>query len=542
MRRWASAFASAAALAAGLIVWLAAPQPAGAAKLTSDSPEVKRAIQRAVKFLASDAADYSALGGKALIGLALLKAGVDPKHPKIQGAAEAIQKGVRALDPKTQGLDIYSSGLSIIFLITLDSSKYGPEIELVMTYLQSVQKPHGGWGYTERETGDTSMTQYAVLSAWEATQAGFRVPRPMMEKVCDWLIRTQDPGGGFAYQGTVAEGAGQVKQAGVRVGMTTAAMGALYICSNVLGIAEKLVEREDDLPRALKAVKAKEARILIDGAMGIEPRRVRSAMSQGNGWMRANYDPEPPKTGFIHYYLYALERYWSFREAAEGEKDEKWYADGARYLVDTQGDDGTWASRQEMTVPDTAFGTLFLLRSSKKSIQRAYAFGAGLLVGGRGLPRDVARVELVGGKVIPRPTPDAAQRLLVLLNDPDNPDYPHAIYALGNLAAEDARALAITSGDKLRALAEGAPRPVRVVALRLLAQTRNLDYVPLFVYALGDADPAVMHEGYQGLLFLSRKSSGESVPSNPSPATRQALVDKWKAWYLSIRPDAEFLN
>ncbi len=542
MKRWVSSIVGT-AIAVMALGWVAGPRAAQAAKLTPDSPEVQRAIKRAIKFLESDAAVDERLGAKALVGLALLKSGADPKHPKIQAAAQAIQAKARSGEAKSLGIDIYSTGLSIIFLVILDSSKYGPEIEILFTYLQSVQKPHGGWGYTDKETGDTSMTQYAVLCSWEATQAGFRVPRPMIEKVADWLLRTQDPSGGFAYQGTLSETTAQVKQQGVRIGMTTAAMGAMYICSNLLGIAEKLVERDEDLPRALKEVKDKESKIVIDQGAGIEPRRFRSAMSQGNGWMRTNYEADPPKS-HSHYYLYALERYWSFREAAEGEKDEKWYADGARYLVDTQADDGSWtgAGTEALTVPNTAFGTLFLLRSSQKSIQRAYAYGAGLMVGGRGLPRDVDRVQIEGGRVIPRPTSDAAARLLAVLSEPDNPSYNHAVYALGNLTPDDARSLATKHGDRLRGLAEGSAPAVRVVALRLLARTRNLDYVPLFIYALGDSDPTVLQEGLRGLGYLSRKASVESIGDHPSTATRQALIDKWKAWYLAIRPDAEFLN
>ena len=37
------------------------------------------------------------------------------------------------------------------------------------------------------------MTQYGVLSAWEATQAGFKIPSNTIESVTNWLLKTQDP-------------------------------------------------------------------------------------------------------------------------------------------------------------------------------------------------------------------------------------------------------------------------------------------------------------------------------------------------------------
>ena len=57
----------------------------------------------------------------------------------------------------------------------------------------------------------------------------------------------------------------------------------------------------------------------------------------------------------------------------------------ARYLIRTQGADGSWSGQGKPTA-DTAFATLFLLRSTKKSIERTWTFGEGGLLVGRGLP------------------------------------------------------------------------------------------------------------------------------------------------------------
>jgi len=525
-------------IASSLMLALCLAPLYAAPKLTAESPEVQKAIARGVKFLESEAANDARVGAKALTGLVLLKNGAETSHPKIADAVAAIQSAVRSKDPKSIGLDIYSSGLAIIFLVTLDSSKYGPEIEALLTYLQAVQKPHGGWGYADKETGDTSMTQYAVLSSWEATQAGFRIPRDIIEKVANWLAKTQDPNGGFGYQGIVAEGSTPVKQQGVKHSMTAAGLGSVYICANLLGMSEKIEQRDDTLPKALKEVKKEQT----PEKQKNNPlfRALREAQSGGNGWMRGNYKIDPE--GWTLYYLYALERYWSFREAAEGEKEGPWYSDGARFLIHTQSDDGSWSTRENMAVPDTAFATLFLLRSSKKSIERAYYYGAGVMRGGRGMPRDTTRLEVRMGQVVARPTAATVEKFLPVMDDPDSPDYPTAVATLAALPPQEAGTLAAKHGEKLRNLAESGPTQARVAAIRVLAGTRKLEHVPLLIFALSDPDSTVTREAGLALQQLSRKTAASELGEHPSPADRQAAIEKWKTWYLSIRPDAEFQN
>ena len=140
---------------------LAFPQTSSA--ITPDSPEVQRLIKSGFKFLESTHGD-STLGGNCLVGLAFLKNGASPDHPKVVYAVKACQAAVgkSARDSKF----IYSYSLAIIFLCELDPYRYRSEIENFLVSIRDSQKYHGGWGYPELSTGYTSVTQYAILCCW----------------------------------------------------------------------------------------------------------------------------------------------------------------------------------------------------------------------------------------------------------------------------------------------------------------------------------------------------------------------------------------
>lgn len=127
----------------------------------------------------------------------------------MKAAVEACQS-FKAGNPEGKQVGneyVYSAGLAVVFLCELNPSKYQAEIHYFLTSLQAVQRPYGGWGYPLDnkdfgKTADTSMTQYGVLASWEAKRHGFVVPIDSIERVCGWLMRTQDPSGGWSYQGT----------------------------------------------------------------------------------------------------------------------------------------------------------------------------------------------------------------------------------------------------------------------------------------------------------------------------------------------------
>ena len=520
-------------LAAGI---LAAP-PSVANALTPNSPEVRRAVDGGVRYLESSAASDPRVGAHALVGIALLKRGAKPDHPKIVAAVAQIKKELKPDDLTQMNLDIYSTGSSIIFLIELDPTTHQAETECLLKYLQHCQKPHGGWGYPDRETGDTSMTQYGVLGSWEAVQAGFSVPMSSIEAVATWLLRTQDPSGGFGYQGVLGNGQMLVKQKQVSVSMTAAGFGSLNICSALLGMAPKARQRDDKLPLALKEVVPREdGRGAVKRKSRIDASRVRETRSRADRWLQANYQIEYPV--YTYYYLYSLERCMSFQEYLEQNRgtEPQWYDDGARFLIESQTKGGAWQSDCG-PVPDTAFSVLFLLRSTKKSIERIRGYGDGTLIGGRGLPKNTSAVEVRDGRVVARPLLGPAEKLLAALENPEDQDIDETIEVLAELPSEKVQMLSKKYGEKIRRLVGNKSPETRLAAVRALGKTRNLDNVEPLIFALTDPDPVVAGEANESLLRISRNPSMIRLPEKPTEVERRLVIDKWKAWYRAIRPN-----
>ncbi|NQU26057.1 MAG: HEAT repeat domain-containing protein [Candidatus Nealsonbacteria bacterium] len=518
-----------------------------AAELTPQSPEVKRLIAPALVFIRERRNDDTRIGAKALIALALLKNGAKRNDPIIQDAVKAIQKKLGALDPEKVTFEkLYSPGLAVILLVSLDPSLYEQEIQCLLDFFQSQQKPHGGWGYPERTAGDTSMTQYAVLGAWEAIRAGFKIPPESIDGVTTWLMKTQDPTGVFGYQGQIGPSGKLVAQGGTGLSMGAAGLGSAYICGDLLKLVDTVATRDEDLPPALRKIEERKPdaprekpRTKVNAA------QFQATLGRGNKWMQANYKIDP--VGYTHYYMYALERYMSFREITDKGASKKlsagdgWYADGVHYLAETQDDDGRFDSPPGPLVA-TAFAVLFLSRSTKQSLEKSHNFGDGTLIGGKGLPKNTDLVAVRGGKVVPRALTGPAEHLLDVLDRPDNEEYDEAIAALGELSPSQAALLTGRYTTRLRELAGGESPQARLAAVRTLAASGNLKNVPTLIYALTDPEPEIAKTARDGLRRISRRPSGFGLADDPAEADRQMVINKWKAWYLAIRPDAEFEN
>jgi hypothetical protein len=515
--------------------------PLAASGVTPDSPEVKAMVEKALKFL--EGADDERLGAKCLVGLSFYKAGKPTNHPKILTAISACQSSAGMLGGDGSAVDNYSVGLAMIFLLEIDPERHR---SLAYRYLQEIlrrEHPQGGWGYAGEELGDTSQTQYPTLALWLAINNGIDVPMDAVQRDCGWLLRTQDPSGAWGYKGNDPGHYRRVQQSEIRPALAAAGLGSLYMCADLLKISErKPKEEKSAVPSALKPVgdpldvKPKAAVSELDA------RIVRQSLNDGNAWFRTHYGIE--SEGHTHYFLYALERYHSFREAYEKspESNPRWYADIVEYLKKTHSDDGSWAGNDGVAVC-TSFSALALLRSAKKTIATVVAkLGEGVLLGGLGLPKNTADLQERDGKIVESALTGTIDELLTTIEKGNTPELQRLTESPARWKLDSDVTKRSGEINRLRAVVAAGSFESRLLAVRALGRVRELDNVPVLIYALSDPDMRVVREADKGLRFISRKFDGVGLPEEPKPEQARAAIGAWKAWYQSIRPNAEFLD
>ncbi len=541
----------------GCIVLAAAMAPCTQSwAIGPESPEVKKAIESGIEYLRN--AEEGRVGAKALIGLAFLKAGIEKNDPKIQDALSVV-RGAAKNGPNNFPADIYSTGICIMFLAALDASKYRPEIEVMAQSLHGRVKKPGAWGYPASNEGngktcDTSMTQYGVLGLWEASDlAGVPTPVKVWDRVAEWLITTQAPDGAWAYQGHPSPDIENRKKqdGGVSDRMTVAALGALYIVRNQLGHGDLRKRVDDDTPAALQPFESDEERKTRIKTQ-IDLKYFQRAMVSGEQYFDRNYKRKPD--AWAHYYLYALERYKSLKEAdlQVRPKNPQWYQDGARFLVDTQDADGGWDKKDKDgksveagPVPNTCFGILFLVRSTQKSLDksRIYRYQAGVMVGGSGFPEG-QDVRVRDGSVVVKPLDAPLEKILEILDNPQHAQYAAAREAL----ADQGRNASLVGGEvetlgkhaaTLARLAKRGESSVRVAAIHALGRSRNLDQAPVLIALLMDEDMDVMRAAEAALALISRKADAATLGVKPGSSERQSAQRKWSEWFAAVRPDLD---
>ncbi|NQT17336.1 MAG: HEAT repeat domain-containing protein [Planctomycetes bacterium] len=506
---------------------------------TSSDPKVKEAVERAVGFLEKGGkgdSRESRPGGQAVVGIALLKSGTGPSHPKIVAVANFVQRATnRGKTPGDGGLDVYGTALAAIFFCLLDPNRYGRDIDTLLRHLESIQKDHGGWGYPNLTTGDTSMTQNVVLAFWEAKKSKLRISADAADRGLIWLLKTQDPSGAFGYQGNVSRDFTPVQQGGIRPSMAGAGLGSIYVCADLLNVGKTPKRDNDGKPPALREIKKREP----PPRSRVNPQLVQQAVARGKVWMDKNFEIEHTGHRYPLYNLYTVERYHTFREKAEGkaEAEPAWYNEGVRYLLEKQAADGSWTGSSGAGV-STAFGVLFLIRSTKISLAPR-SFGDGTLVGGRGLPKNTAGLTVHRGNVVAKPELGALDKLLAAMEDSAGPDSAEALQALAVLPSDEAADLVSKHVKALQKLVSDASPETRLAAVEALGRKRNLDHVPALIYALTDPEPDIVRAARDSLRRISRRFQGFGLSNNPDELELHAAIRKWQAWYLAIRPDAE---
>ena len=150
------------------------------------------AINKGVQFLRGQIGG-AGIGETALIALAMLKADVPADDPGLMTCIARIQARCAgsAYDPeRSGGAEIYEAGCVALALANHQpgSTAHRAELAIVARYLIGKQKTNGSWDYSNREQGDTSISQYAVLGLWEADNAGAAVDPALWERAANWFM------------------------------------------------------------------------------------------------------------------------------------------------------------------------------------------------------------------------------------------------------------------------------------------------------------------------------------------------------------------
>ncbi|MCO6455649.1 MAG: hypothetical protein J5I93_10180 [Pirellulaceae bacterium] len=516
----------------------------GAIAYTPHSPEVKAAVEKAIKYLEQPVeGEASLVGGKALLAMAIYKASAkygapNPSHPKVVAGVQAIRDGLTGKANWDESGN-YSTGIAVMFLCDLDADLYRPEIEALLQRMLSHQRSDGGWGYHGRNTGDTSQTQYSVLAMWAAYYHGIPIPDQAAAAVCNWLIRTQTPGGLWAYQGQDPGHYNRINQPDrITPSMVVAGVGSVYMSADLLGFVQRQKEEDDSKAKALVKVEDKDSDQRKPSEM-VNRGHLDRSLADGDRGFAASYNIRTDH--WQMYYLYGLERYMSFRELARGgvQKEPGWYNDGVSLLLSSQQAAGNWRDAKGQDAINTAFAVLFLLRSTQDAIQKTIK-GEGLLVGGYSLPKDVSNLSQgKDGKVIVPQAVVDLDNLMRELESAEGANLDGLLDSKLELNVDLDSPTRKAQLAKLRSMVAGENYQARRVAVRTLARSGQLDVVPALIFALSDPDARVVREARDGLRFLSRRFDGFGLMDEPSEEQKRQAQEAWTQWYLSIRPDAD---
>jgi hypothetical protein len=487
------------------------------------------AVVRGVQFLKSRAENLQ-VGEMALAVLAMLKSDVPATDKTVVACLAKLRQrfgsdGYHA--ERAGGTDIYEAAVVAMALANLDAESRRSEIAALAQYLTSRQKANGSWDYDSRSFGDTSISQYAVLGLWEASNAGADVSPGVFDRAAGWFLSTQAADGGWYYHADEPQL--------TTITMTAAGTGSLLICARQLA-AYREYSRGDAPSKLLTPLVATGPRPgydIVNTSARVEP-----AVKRGLAWLAANFTTTSgPVIGPTLYYgLYGIERIGALAERDTlGRLD--WFDQGRRFIVSSQQGDGSWNSTHGPEA-NTVWAILFLTRSTVKSLRRIEIkrLGAGTLLGGRGLPKDLSSLTVAGGRVVSRPMNGAVEGMLAVLEDPRAENADSALAGLVARYQAGGPAVLRPYKDRFRTLLADRDPGLRQVSAWALSRTGDLDVVPDLIGALVDDDASVVDTARQGLQLLSRKLTGLGPPPGATPGQRAEAARRWREWYTRIRP------
>ncbi len=211
------------------------------------TPETLRAVVKGMDFLSgrqSDDGSWIVGGGEAypvamtgLAGTAMLAHGNSPTRghysKNVQGAVEFLVRcgtpnGLITGPTQDSGQPMHGHGFALMFLacvygmITKESlrNQVRSVIRKAITLTSQGQSVDGGWTYVPGSGDEGSVTVTQVQALRAAHNAGFLVPRSVIEEATKYLERCRTPEGGIEY--SLRSGGGP------RLPISAAAVATLY--------------------------------------------------------------------------------------------------------------------------------------------------------------------------------------------------------------------------------------------------------------------------------------------------------------------------
>ncbi len=541
-----------------MIVVFAAP----AYGYTPTGPVVTKMVNQGISYLEKltdkdfgGGDPFSTIAGEAiLIGYAHHKCRHDPDSPAVKRAMKTAQAVVNSLKNgggKTPQKRTYVIAIAVLFFAEVDADAYRSELQVLQQYLMQYQSGNGAFCYPDddpKKSGDISMSQYGMLAIWTLDRNGIPLDYNRVTESLQWLLRVQDPGGGWPYHAQdPGPGKGNIAQSKREMtdSMALAGGSSLLIGGDALRLWGETNDDADPgipgLPKAIKVYKEdKNVRQRKRGSMTETP--IKRAIGFMRGWRQKN---PYKKSGLDWYYyrIYTLERFESFVEIASGAPKDlspAWYNRVVDELKQTQGADGGWTDRSLTRPPvSTAFALLFLIRSTQKTI---FTMSQGTLQGGYGLPKDTTDIRVEGTQIKGRPVAAQVSDMLDILEadgagDTEGKSIPE------NLELDSDPVVRSTQMDRLERLVRGSQSwQARRVAARLLGKSDELRVVPSLIYALSDPDKSVRRYARDGLRFISRRFDGFDLSDDPDPGEIESVQGRWRDWYLTMNPKYVFLD
>ena len=517
-------------------------------------PRFDAAVDRGLAYLRTQQPQGRHGGEQIIAAYAFYKCGISKADPVIAEAlATAAGRSAGATYQPISSYDhIYGAGVDAMLLADIDKDAYRTHLQTIANYVVATQRANGSWSDNPTNPGDISMSQYAVLALWACQRAGAQIPPETVDRAADFLMRSGNGYGGWAYRPGTTEGPGQGSSTH---NMTMAGAGSLGVCRLMLHGSRKAVKPDAEKKElAFGALEKVEEEVEVgevkpafpdynaSQAAGALDARVDRAFS----WNLANFQPVSRVEHNLYFY-YCIER-----AAAVGDlgkiNGQDWfmvYGDG---LLTLQGQDGSFQTHAGPVV-GTSLALLYYMRSTDQILKTLY--GKGQLRADKGNP--------FGDK---KKQKDPSE-LDLLLSSMENIDFSTLDETDSSIAddvvlsvqsIDDPKKL-VGEIDRLKKLIRHPNAQVRRSVYWALGRTGNFGLVPQMLEGLKDPNVDVNIEAEMALRFIARRPNGFGVSLDPlgglgqSDPAEQRLKNandwrtksfkRWSDWYFQTRPYEE---